>query len=284
MDYCELNAHVDTFTVDANVCASKLREWRQQGSNVSLLDLRKVYLQVRVSETMWPFQTVVLAGRRYCLTRLGFGLNMAPQIMKTIVNAVLSQQETIKEGTSAYLYDIYVNEDVVSSSRVRSKMAEFGLICKDPERLEDGARVLGLNVRQDRGTLKWGCRTAIPDVFTRQGIFSLCGKLVGHLPVCGWTHAATGTIKRRASAVTKGWDDETMDDLLVRMVKETIAKVKQDDPAKGDWCVQGDELNVWVDASSLVCCWRRIELRLRTPAGCDQRMTLLTSTWQSSMR
>ena len=42
-----------------------------------------------------------------------------------------------------------------------------------------------------------------------------------------------------------------MDDLLVRMVKETIARVKQDDPVKGDWCVQGDELNVWVDASSL---------------------------------
>ena len=35
------------------------------------------------------------------------------------------------------------------------------------------------------------------------------------------------------------------------MVKETIARVKQDDPTKGDWCVQGDELNVWVDASSL---------------------------------
>ncbi len=57
--------------------ASKLWEWRQLGSNVSLLDLRKAYQQVRVSETMWPFQTVVFAGRRYCLTRLGFGLNVA---------------------------------------------------------------------------------------------------------------------------------------------------------------------------------------------------------------
>ena len=74
---------------------------------------------------------------------------------------------------------------------------------------------------------------------------------MGHLPVCGWTRAATGTIKRRTSTVTKGWDDETMDDLLVCMVKDTIARVKQDDPAKGDWCVQGDKLNMWVDASSL---------------------------------
>ena len=74
---------------------------------------------------------------------------------------------------------------------------------------------------------------------------------MGHLPVCGWNRAATGTIKRRASEVTKGWDNETTDNLLVRMVKETIARVKQDDPAKGDWCMQGDELNMWVDASTL---------------------------------
>ena len=206
MDYRELNAHVDAFTADADVCASKLQKWCQLGSNVSLLDLRKAYLQVRVSETMWPFQTVVFAGRRNCLTRLGFGLNVAPQIMKTIDNAVLSQQETIKEGTSAYLDDIYMNEDVVSSSRVRSQLAKFGLICKDPERLEDGTRVLGLNVRQERGTLKWGRGTAVPevpDVFTRRAVFSQCGKLVGHLPVCGWTRAATGTIKREQAQSPK---------------------------------------------------------------------------------
>ena len=58
VDYRELNAHIDAFTANADVCANKLREWRQLGSNVCLLDLRKAYLQVRVSETMWPFQTM----------------------------------------------------------------------------------------------------------------------------------------------------------------------------------------------------------------------------------
>ena len=79
MDYRQLNAHVDAFTADADVCASKLREWRQLGSNVSLLDLRKAYLQVRVSETMWPFQTVVFAGRRYCLTDWASGWTWHPK-------------------------------------------------------------------------------------------------------------------------------------------------------------------------------------------------------------
>ena len=54
MDYHELNAHVDAFTADVDVCASKQREWRQQGSNVSLLDLRKAYRQVRVRRWCLP--------------------------------------------------------------------------------------------------------------------------------------------------------------------------------------------------------------------------------------
>ena len=83
-------------------------------------------------------------------------------------------------------------------------------------------------------------------------IFSLCGKLVGHFPVCGWLRVACSILKRRASAVTKGWDDEAKDAPLHRMVTETLDSVQQYDPVRGDWSVEGHELNVWVDASSLV--------------------------------
>ena len=109
MDYRELNQYVDTFTADADVCASKLRRWYQHGSNVCLLDLRRADLQVRFSESLWPFQTVMFAGKRYCLTSLGFGLNVAPEIIKAVINAVLSQEAKVKEGISVYLDDIYVN-------------------------------------------------------------------------------------------------------------------------------------------------------------------------------
>ena len=44
LDYRELNGFVDAFTATAEVCAQKLREWRRQGVNVSLLDLRNAYL------------------------------------------------------------------------------------------------------------------------------------------------------------------------------------------------------------------------------------------------
>ena len=133
-------------------------------------------------------------------------------------------------------------------------VAQFGLIFMDLERLENGARVLVLNVRGEQRTLQWKRGIAvpeIPDVLTRRAVFSLFGRLVGHLPVCSWLHVATSAIKRRASTVTKSWDDETTDTLLVEMVTKTIAIVKKNNPARGDWCIQGKEINVWISASSL---------------------------------
>ena len=59
---------------------------------------------------------------------------------------MLSQEEKVKKETSAYFDDIYVNEDIMSSLHLKAKLAQFGLICKDPERLEDRARVLGLDI------------------------------------------------------------------------------------------------------------------------------------------
>uniref|UniRef100_A0A5S6QBQ6 RNase H domain-containing protein n=1 Tax=Trichuris muris TaxID=70415 RepID=A0A5S6QBQ6_TRIMR len=64
VDFRELNSYIDVFTAKSEVCAHKLREWRRQGENVSIVDLRKAYLQLHVDETLWPFQTVMIRGRR----------------------------------------------------------------------------------------------------------------------------------------------------------------------------------------------------------------------------
>ena len=63
MDYRELHEHVDAFTADANVCTAKLRECCQLEVNVALLDLQRAYLQVRVHESLWEYQTVLIKGR-----------------------------------------------------------------------------------------------------------------------------------------------------------------------------------------------------------------------------
>ena len=88
-------------------------------------------------------------------------------------------------------------------------------------------------------------------VITRRNIFSLCGKLVGHLPVGGWLCVAVAFIKRRASDVTTGWDEKIDDAPLNTMIKEVITRVHKEGPARGRWCVNGQALSVWVDASSL---------------------------------
>ena len=92
---------------------------------------------------------------RYCLTRLRFGLNVVPLVMKAIVSAVLSQEEAVERTASAYINDIYVNENVVPVTHVREHLAQFGLKCKDLEQLKDGARVQGLAVGMERGELQW---------------------------------------------------------------------------------------------------------------------------------
>ena len=143
---------------------------------MSLLDLKRAYLQVRVHESLWPFQTVKIDGSRYCLTRLGFGLNVAPLIMKAIISAVLAQGATVSQAASACIDDIFINEDVTPTARVREHLAQFGQECKELERLENGVRVLGLAVAKKRGKLQWRRVSVVPDVpaSSHDKQYSLC--------------------------------------------------------------------------------------------------------------
>ena len=259
MDYRELNEHVNAhmanaYMVNADVCAQTMREWQQQGPKAAIVDLRRAYLQIHVDKSLWPFQMVKIKGQRYCLTRLGFRLNVAPQIMQSIVKAVIGQDETVSRATSSYVDDVFVNESVCSAAQVKTHLERFGLTCKNPEQLSSGARMLGVYVWEERGKLRWrhdGKRPKVPNVLTRRAVFSLCGRLTGHFPVCGWLRVAAAFVKRRAIAVTTGWDDETQDPMLHRMLDEIVMRSSQTDPARGDWCADGQEVTVWVDASSL---------------------------------
>ena len=67
---------------------------------------------------------------------------------------------------------------------------------------------------------------------------------MGHLPVHDWLHAAAGVIKHRANAITTGWDDQMSDPLHTRMIAESVERVTHKDPARGEWCINGEEMNV----------------------------------------
>ena len=130
LDYQELNVFVDAFNTNAEVCMQNLREWWRQGVNVSLLDLQNVYLQIHINKALWPFQTVIFRGQRFCLTRLGFGLNVAP-LMKPVIDAIISEDHTIKSAMSAYVDDILINKNLVPVSRIQHFL-DYSLVSKDP--------------------------------------------------------------------------------------------------------------------------------------------------------
>ena len=212
---------------------------------------------------------------------MGFGLNVAPSIMQAIVEAALSKDDAVRQVISAYIDDVFINEDIVSATRVKQRLANFGLKSKEPERLQNSARVLGLTVREKDKMLIWEQGDEVPSmpqVLTRRSVFSFCGKLVGYFPVVKWLKVAASFIKRRAADVTRGWDDEVTDVPLTTMMTEVVARVHQKDPVRGKWCVDGPELDVWVDASSLatLATWSMMELSWRMQAGYARRGTRST--------
>ena len=73
---------------------------------------------------------------------------------------------------------------------------------------------------------------SISSELMRRAVFSSCGKLMGHYPVCGWLRVATGCIKRRTNLLSERWD-EVITDEEIRFLDEVMAEVRRNDPVKG---------------------------------------------------
>lgn len=251
MDFRELNSFISSHTAESDVCHEKLRNWRKMGSHMKLIDLRKAYLQIHVDPRLWKHQVVSFKGTLYSLTRLGFGLNVAPKILTRILRKVLSLEATIERGTDSYIDDVAVDESIVSSEAVREHLLRYGLVAKPSEPL-DGARVLGLRVIQSEGKFHWKRDNKMNlsvAIQTKRDLFSLCGKLVGHFPVASWLRPACGFLKRLVKGL--GWQDE-MDGRIKALVDELMVRVSKEDPVQGEWCVSNSrEGQIWCDASSL---------------------------------
>ena len=254
MDYGrELNDYINSNPgKEAVVCQDKLRDWRKLGENCCMLDLRKAYLQLHVQKDLQRFQAVRYNGRLYVMTRMGFGLNVAPKIMSMILGKVLSLDERVEAGTDHYIDDIIVNEELVSVEEVRSHLERYGLDTKEPEPL-CSARVLGLKVFENANhDLCWKRDNESVDgteVVSKRELFSICGRLIGHYPVGGWLRVACSYMKRHTS--TGGWD-EPIPNEVQGMLREVLARIEAEDPVQGKWAVLNkDEGEIWCDASSI---------------------------------
>ena len=148
---------------------------------------------------------------------------------------------------SSYIDDVYVNKNVASSRRVKEHLEHFGLVYKALEPLQDRVNVLGLHISGDGEKLRWRRGSdflEVPPVITCRSTFSMCGKLVGHFLICSWLRVAEAAIKHCRTSVMSGWDDEVHNITLRYMITETMERVMQDDPVRGDWCVNRNELTV----------------------------------------
>ena len=254
LDFRELNQYVECHTGDdvIDVCGEKLREWRRTEGEAQIVDLKAAYLQIRVADELRKHQLVRWKDKVFCLTRLGFGLNVAPKIMSKILKTVLAEDKEVERATSSYIDDIYVDVTKVGAQRVIEHLRRFGLEAKQPEML-DGGTALGLRLARDgsRG-LMFSRGNNVPKVtekMTKRDLFSVCGKLVGHYPVAGWLRVACSFVKRHADG--QKWTDY-VGDRASKMLQEVVERVRENDPVKGKWQVpKSDKGKVWCDASDL---------------------------------
>ena len=147
LDFRELNQFVE-YNIGNDVidnCDETLREWRQMSADVSIVDLKSAYLQLKIKRDLWKYQLVEYKGNAYFLTRLEFGLNCATRIISKILKSVLARNESIKGATSSYIDDILVDESKVSSDAVVEHLRKYWLVTKDSGPMNVGA-ALGLKL------------------------------------------------------------------------------------------------------------------------------------------
>ena len=109
-------------------------------------------------------------------------------------------------------------------------------------------------MEQEKGSIFWrrdNVVPVVPEEVTQWNVFSYCGKLTGHYPVCGWLRMTTAFIERKVNNLTERWDDAVADKDLRRLLEKVDMEVRKHDPARGKWSVIGDKARVWGGASSL---------------------------------
>ena len=157
LDYRALNELIKYNPgTESPVCEDTVRQWRKKGDadNLEMLDIRKAYLQVFVSPDMYLFQTVLWNNEVCVITRMGFGLSIAPKMMDIIVKYATRDFQDVDNSVD----DLMVPK--IKPPAVAQKLSDFGLPTKDPEPAST-SRDLGLQLyKAGDGATHWARRNA----------------------------------------------------------------------------------------------------------------------------
>ena len=134
LDFRELNRFVACHTGSdiIDVCVEKMRKWRWLEGGTVIVDLKSAYLLLHVAKELWQYQLVSYKGKTYSLTRLGFGLNVAPKILAAVLKTVLKKGSKTKEATNSYIDNI-----MVDVPRPAYKHKQIGLLVR-PRKITSG--------------------------------------------------------------------------------------------------------------------------------------------------
>lgn len=103
-----------------------------------MLELKKAYSKLHADQELLRFQAIRYKDGLFVMTRMSFGLNVAPKIRTKVLSGVVSLDSEFDSETNHYIGDIIVNLDRVSVSRVREHLTKCGLITKEPECISGG--------------------------------------------------------------------------------------------------------------------------------------------------
>ena len=172
------------------------------------------------------------------MTCIGFGLGVAPKFMDIIVRWVTR----IFPAVDNYVDDVMTPAS--DAAALAASMLEYSLPMKPAEPFAS-TRVLGLQLSKGGdGQTQWSRHgdsdLKLPRPATKRDVFSWCGRLTGHVPVCSWLRSVCSYLKRMVNA-DASWDQPISGPLL-KLCDELAAQLASDgDPACGQWRVTPEE-------------------------------------------
>ena len=267
LDYSILNPYIknNNSVSQSEVCHESLRKWRKCTS-AYLVDVEKAYMNVMVSQNHHPYQVAYVGSKPYIMTRMGFGLSIAPRVLKCLISYILIQA-SLERVTNPYRDDILV-EDWDDVQRVRDILLSHGLPTKPPVNLFDFSkgptRALGLELFKEADEIYWRRRSDSNWRLTK--VNPTCREVAAFIgracpasyPVMGYLRPMALNILSQIGreAHRSGWSS-TASPRVAEKCLEVQQYITSSDPVKGQWRIPvTSEWALATDASgqALGCC------------------------------
>lgn len=167
-----------------------VRKLRRRTGFSTIADVKSAYIQLDVTRKLWKYQLVQFKEKTYCLTRLRFGPNVAPNFMASILKTLLEKMDGMSWIPILMIF-------CWTRQQCPFKCFPTSLGSLASESLKGGS-VWGLWLHKDMtGDLE--CNgNEIPGVgryIIKCELFSICGRLIGHCPIAGWHRTTCSYIK-----------------------------------------------------------------------------------------